>query len=80
LAGASDGSICLLEDVINKATGRLADMKRRGLRPSTRGVRVSCLAATDEIVVNGFDDGGIQVIRMANPIQTRPPKLIGSDE
>ncbi len=71
LAGASDGSICLLENMAKAGAARLLDtyIERRGLRPWT-GVPVSCLAATDEIVVNGFDDGGIQVIRMANPSRT----------
>jgi hypothetical protein len=72
LAGASDGSICLLEDVTEAEAACLLPeyVERRGLRPCAN-VKLSCMAATDEVVVNGFDDGGIQVVRMANPLHTQ---------
>ncbi len=34
-----------------------------------QGSSVSCLAATDEVVVSGSDDGAVRILRMATPFE-----------
>jgi hypothetical protein len=63
LAGTKDGHICLLEsaDQPHQVGWTLGD------RPYGDGAGVNCMAATDQVVVAGYSNGDMRVIRMDTP-------------
>jgi hypothetical protein len=64
LAGTWEGPICLLER-LNKPRPLGTSLEEQPLKY----VPITCLAATDEVVVNGFYNGALRVIRMNTPLE-----------
>jgi hypothetical protein len=67
LAGTDDGDICLLERAQQDHPIRWT----LGDRPYD-GVSVNCMAAIDQVVVAGYSNGDMRVIRMDTPLPGPP--------
>jgi hypothetical protein len=67
LAGTSDGSICILQDAGLQPVPRWVLSSSVALQSAVR-----CMAATEDYVVAGYDNGSIHVMRMQSPLPQLP--------